>query len=60
MNRGEGYNPSGREAHCAGTVAFLLSRSNITMHLAFAERLITPADFAPAINVIATDDYCHD
>jgi len=30
------------------------------MHLAFAERLITPADFAPAINVIATDDYCHD
>lgn len=55
---GEGDNPSGREAHCAGAVAFLLSRgrSNIAMHLAFAEGLITSADFAPAINVIATDD----
>ncbi|MEN4771354.1 hypothetical protein [Duffyella gerundensis] len=55
---GEGYNPSGREAHCAGAVAFLLSRgrSNIAMRLAFAEGMITPADFAPAINVIATDD----
>lgn len=54
---GEGYNPSGREAHCAGAVAFLLSRgrSNIAMRLAFAEGLITPADFAPAINMITTD-----
>jgi len=54
---GEGYSPSGKEAHCAGAAAFLLSRgrSNIAMRLAFAEGQITPADFEPAISMITTD-----
>ncbi|MDH2069477.1 hypothetical protein [Pantoea sp. GD03673] len=51
------YTPSGKEAHCAGAVAFLLSRGrhNIAMRLAFIEGHIAPADFAPAINMIATE-----
>lgn len=55
---GEGYRPSGREAHCAGAAAFLLSRgrSNIAMRLAFAEEIISPAEFDSAIDVIATGD----
>ena len=53
----EGYNPSGKEAHCAGAVAFLLSRGrpNIAMRLAFSEGHTKPADFEPAINMIATE-----
>lgn len=53
----EGYSPSGKEAHCAGAVAFLLSRGrhNIAMRLAFREGHITPADFESAMNMIATE-----
>lgn len=54
---GEIYSPSGKEAHCAGAVAFLLSRGrhNIAIRLAFREGHIKPADFEPAINMIATE-----
>lgn len=53
----EGYRPSGKEAHCAGAVAFLLShgRHNIAMRLALIEGHITPADFEPAISMITTN-----
>ncbi|WP_289368068.1 hypothetical protein [Pantoea stewartii] len=53
---GEGYRPSGREAHCAGDAAFLLSRgrSNIAMRLAFAEGAIKPSDFEAALSQIET------